>query len=144
VENLEALVSNYVLADINLDPRAIALEVRKSCFPHQAVRNYPSGDTYLHFLCFEFRRHCRAILFHKVCSSRRPAKFVRVRVQARRSKLFQFLQPLFELVPRLKFQVGFLISSELSGSPSEYSGHAAPLATNLWFYFGTLLYFPRL
>src|SRR5258708_5405705 len=136
----EALLPNHILSDINLYALSIVLKVRETRLPHQPVGNDSPGHPDSYFLRFQIRRRGRTVLFHKVCSSRRPAKFMRVGVQPRGAKLLELLHPLFVLVPRLKFQVGFLISHKLSGSPSEYSGHSVPVATNLWFYFGTLLY----
>src|SRR6267154_288462 len=140
----EALFPHHILSDINLYALSIALQVRETRLPHQPVGDDSPGHPDFYSLRFQIRRRGRTILFHKVCSSHRPAKFMRVGVQPRGAKLLEFLHPLFVLIPWLKFQVGFLISCKLSGSPSEYSGDSAPLATNLatnlWFYFGTLLY----
>src|SRR5579859_1019707 len=119
VKDLETLVSDHILANINLYPLSVALQVRESCLSHQPVRHNTPGDAHVHLLCLEIRSRSRTVLFHKVCGSCRPAKFMRIWVQPRRAELFQLLQPLFKLVPRLKFQVGVLCSAELSGSHSE-------------------------
>ncbi|GAC1638168.1 MAG: hypothetical protein NVS9B14_18540 [Candidatus Acidiferrum sp.] len=140
MEDLEALFANDVFADIHLNPSAISLDVSETSLAHQAVRDDASGHPHFDLLRLKVRRTGCTMFLHKLRRIRRPAKLVGVRVQTRRTKLFQLLQPLLKLVPWLEFQVLALVSIGLSRKALSIAAPELGLQQNCWFYFGTLVY----
>ena len=117
MEDFKPFISNNILAHVNLNALSIPLNMRKSGFAHKSIRYDSTGHAHVNLFGFKIRRRIVFILFRKLCRSCGPAKFVRIGIQARLTKLIQLLQSLLKLVLWLKFQVSGPISQ---GGKNEY------------------------
>ena len=110
MEELKAAIADCILPHVDLDAISRALQVRKTCLPHQSEGNDTSSHSHVPAIGFQFGCGSLSILADQGCGGLCPAKFARKGVEARRPDLFKFLLALLKLVARLKLQVGKFLS----------------------------------
>lgn len=125
VQELKELVSlfpNNVELDVDLQPLALPLDVRKTSLPVKTNGHDPPGESCLNMGSFQLVRGVLPIFFNNFRRCLLPFELMRVRVKTKGGNLFEFFLPLEKLVARLELQwFGFQAKSFLR-IVRQYSG----------------------
>ena len=76
MEQLEPFFPHHILAHINLQASAAALQVRKPSLPHQPVGNDPPSHPYVYLVCFEIGGCRPGVLLCQLSRGGRSPKFM--------------------------------------------------------------------
>src|SRR5579859_1955587 len=104
LKKLEAPFANHIFLHVNLDSLPAALQMGKTRFPHQPVRNDSPRHSNFLFLRFQFPGLRRRVLAHQIRRRVAPAKFPWKCFKSKSLYLLQLFLALFKLVTRLELQ----------------------------------------